>query len=318
MGVGVELRYFRYFVAVAEELHFGRAAGRLAIAQPALSIQIRKLEEMLGGRLFHRDNRRVALTEAGRLFLDEARQALERASRAEAVVRRALRGELAALRIGYTPLAALSGIMGKASRAIHDSLPDLEINLEEFDPQSQLEALMQRRIHFALMPTRSLKVPSDLMVEQLAEWPLEVALPIGHKLADREEVALDDLLNEKFVVYAGVEMDDGLSLFRSIANFTPTVGQRTANAAMVVALVGAGLGISIQPFAVVKSGIQQDVVFRSIKDFHPTIDCSLVSWRNEFEPAIKLAIGAVRSGLLVRGRSQSRGRRSAHEVRQHD
>lgn len=297
----MELRFFRYFVAVAEELHFGRAAERLAIAQPALSIQIRKLEDMLGGRLFYRDNRSVALTEAGRLFLDEARQTLERASRAEETVQRALRGELAALRVGYTPLAALSGIMGKAARAIRASHPCLELNLQELDPQSQLEALAQRRLHFALMPTRSLDFPSGLRAERLGEWPLEVVLPVSHALAEQEEVSLDDLRHERFVVYAEAEADDGLSLFRSIANFSPIVGQRATNATMVVALVGAGLGVSVQPASVTSFGIPKDVVFKPIKGDHPMIDCSLVSWKNEFEPGIKLALSAVRKGVRAGG-----------------
>ncbi len=285
----MELRHHRYFLAVAEELHFGRAAERLKIAQPALSIQIRQLEDSLGGQLFHRANRGVTLTEAGRILLDEARQTLDRAARAEEVVRRAVRGELAAIQIGYSANAALSGILGRGVRAIREASPDLEIRVHELDPQTQLEDLVQRKIHFALTTTLSLDVPSQLVATRLAAWPLLVALPQGHPLAEQDEIAAEMLRDESFIVYSGSSADDGFSVFRTIAGFTPKAGQRSTSALMVLALVGAGLGVALVPSSLQEAAPHEGVVFRKLKSTGAMMDCSLVSWKVEFEPAVKHA-----------------------------
>jgi DNA-binding transcriptional LysR family regulator len=110
----MELRHLRYFVTLAEELHFGRAAGRLGISQPPLSYQIKVLEQSLNARLFNRTNRRVVLTQAGSLFLAEARATLERAARAMSIAERAERGELGELRIGMFPFAPILAPIGGA------------------------------------------------------------------------------------------------------------------------------------------------------------------------------------------------------------
>lgn len=294
----MELRHFRYFLAVAEDLHFGKAAERLNIAQPALSIQIRKLEEMLGGQLFHRANRSVTLTEAGRIFLDEARQTLERAARAEANVRRALRGELASVEIGYTASAVLSGLLGKAVVAIREKNPDLDLRLHELDPRSQLDGLLQRQIHFAFMTTLALDIPRELTICRLAEWPLTIAMSAAHPLATLQEIPLDKLKQEPFIVYTSSERDDGLAIFRSLADFSPNVAQRASSAVTVAALVGTGLGVALLPLSLASRGSHDSVVFRPIKGEKTIMDCSLVSWRTEYEPAVKLALAAIRKSLI--------------------
>lgn len=295
----MELRHFRYFVAVAEELHFGRAAERVNIAQPALSIQIRQLENALGGQLFHRANRGVTLTEAGRIFLPEARQTLERATRAEEVARRAVRGELAAIEIGYSANAALSGLLAKATLAIRQCCPGLEINVHELDPQTAVAELIGRRIHFCITTTLSLDIPKELSKIVLAEWPLRVALPEDHPLALLDEIPLERLSSETFVVYARSASDDGLSVIRSIGGFSPKVGQRAASAIMVAALVGAGLGIGLLPSSLESASSPIGVVFRKLKSRNALMDCSLLAWRVEYEPAIKLAVTAVKRALVT-------------------
>src|SRR5690348_5962286 len=137
----MELRHIRYFVALAEELHFGRAAARLGISQPPLSQQIRILEETLSARLFNRTNRRVELTQAGSLFLAEARAILERADRALSVAMRAERGELGELRIAMFPSAPLLARIGDAILTFRRTHPDVRLILNEVESHQQTQGL---------------------------------------------------------------------------------------------------------------------------------------------------------------------------------
>src|SRR5215471_3790909 len=170
----MELRHLRYFVAVAEELHFGRAAARVHIAQPALSRQIRSLEDEMKLRLFERDRRRVSLTAAGVVFLDEVKGLMEQLERAVESARRAARGERGTLRIAYVPAVAYAGLP-EIVRAFRQRVPDVEVRLQETHPARQIEALLAGRIDvgFARGPIQE---PS-LIVETVMEEPLVAALP---------------------------------------------------------------------------------------------------------------------------------------------
>ena len=150
----LELRAFRYFVAVAEELHFGRAASRLNIAQPALSIQIRQLEERIGGPLFGRTNRSVRLTRAGQMCLEGARDLLARAARAEAQMRKAARGEIGQIDIAYSSIAAYSGLLRQSIACIRARSPGIEVHLHELEPRRMVDSLAARSVDFALWPSR--------------------------------------------------------------------------------------------------------------------------------------------------------------------
>lgn len=142
-NISMDLRHLRYFVAVAEELHFRRAAERMCIAQPALSIQIKALENYLGGQLILRNNRRVELTDAGQLFLGQARRILEDIDDVTRMTRRALKGEVGHLTLAYSGNAAETGILAKVTRAFRERYPEVEISAIELDPPSQVEALLK-------------------------------------------------------------------------------------------------------------------------------------------------------------------------------
>lgn len=189
----------RYFVGVAEELHFGRAAERMFVAQPALSQQIRKLEEQLGVTLFERDRRHVSLTPAGVALLPEARAAVEQVNRALAVGRRFRSGRIGRLDIGYTP-GAVGGLMGQIVRAFRDAHPDIDLELHHYSFSDVSAGLRNGEVDagFVRLP---LGLP-DLRYRTLVVEPRVIALPPEHPLANRDELSIAELLDEPWIAIA--------------------------------------------------------------------------------------------------------------------
>ena len=188
MYPGIELRLLRYVVAVAEELSFSRAAGRLHVSQPSLSKQIRELEESLGTEIFLRTKRHVSLTDVGELFVDEARQAIRHSEQAANVVRSFKSGTH--LHVGYSPYLNPELIMSVRS-ASEVSHPRIPLTLKSYFTRMQLSKLRDGKIDVALVMLPV--IGSDLVIEPLLSEPLLVALPDGHHLARKRAVALSDL-----------------------------------------------------------------------------------------------------------------------------
>lgn len=140
--MNIELRHLRYFIAVAEELHFGRAAERLRISQPPLSQQIQALEEMVGARLLARNNRNVSLTQAGEMFLKEAYQVLDQVGRAAEKAARLDRGELGEMTIGFTSSAPFIGVVARSLRTFRQQSPQVHIKMREINTKQQIEPLL--------------------------------------------------------------------------------------------------------------------------------------------------------------------------------
>lgn len=249
----MELRHLRYFVALAEELHFGHAAARLGISQPPLSQQIKILEDMLRVRLFNRTNRRVELTQAGLLFLVEARATLERAERAISVATRAQRGELGELRIGMFPSAPLLTRIGDAILTFRRNFPDVQLVLNEIESHQQTQGLLEGREQVAIVRSAAAPVlPSQLQATELIREPFRVMMRSDHRLATRRKIPVGELAQESFVFY-GDRMGrtlphQVLALCRS-AGFEPRVGQLANGNATITGLVAAGLGIAVVPEA---------------------------------------------------------------------
>src|SRR5262245_31720636 len=194
----MEFRHLRYFVAVAEELHFGRAAARLGIAQPPLSQQIRQLEQELEVTLFTRTKRRVELTQAGHMFLDDAREVLARAERAVRTAQRAGRGEIGQLAIGFVPSADLD-ILPRVLSVWRTSCPDVEVTLHELLSGAQVAAQ-----HAGTIQIGFLRLPVDetgLLIEPIQREPLLAALPRTHRLAGSPSVRLGDLAGDTMVLF---------------------------------------------------------------------------------------------------------------------
>jgi len=264
----MELRHLRYFIAVAEELHFGRAAEALGISQPPLSQQIQALEQELGARLFDRTNRRVALSEAGRLFLEEARQVLAQVDKAADVARRAQLGELGEMKIGFTSSAPFNSSIPKAIYSFRQRFPAVHLNLQEMSSRDVADALLDESIEVGLM--RPLPLPDSLVATELFREPLVAVLNADHPLAQgpAKGVELASLANEPFVFFPrsyGSGLHAQLLSLARAAGFTPHFSQEAGEVMTIIGLVSAGLGVSVLPASFQRMRID-GVVYRTLLD----------------------------------------------------
>lgn len=264
----MELRHLRYFIAVAEELHFGRAAQVLGISQPPLSQQIQALEHEVGARLFERTNRRVELSEAGRLFLQEARLVLAQVDKAADVARRAQLGELGELKIGFTSSAPFNSSIPQAIFAFRQAFPAVHLNLQEMSSTEVAESLVDESIQVGLM--RPLPLPDSLSVVELMREPLVAVLNAGHPLVEGSErgLHLAQLAQEPFVFFPRTY---GSGLYAQLLNlardagFSPHFAQEAGEAMTIIGLVAAGLGVSVLPASYQRIRID-GVVYRTLLD----------------------------------------------------
>jgi len=194
----VDFRQFRYFIAVAEELHFGRAAERLHIAQSGLSQQILKLERSVGVQLLSRDRRGVQLTEAGRVFLDHARQAVELADRAMTSPLLAERGKRGSLRVGTTILG-MPPMAGRLVQAFEDRFPDVEVDLRPRLISELIDGISTYALDVAVVLSPFKSVDPPPRYQQLGTYELVAAVPEGHRLAKLERVPRAELLAETLI-----------------------------------------------------------------------------------------------------------------------
>ena len=264
----MEFRHLRYFIAVAEELHFGRAAQVLGISQPPLSQQIQALEHELGARLFERTNRRVELSEAGRLFLQEARLVLAQVDKAADVARRAQLGELGELKIGFTSSAPFNSSIPQAIFAFRQAFPAVHLNLQEMSSTQVAESLVDESIQVGLM--RPLPLPDSLSMVELMREPLVAVLNADHPLVHSSErgLHLAQLAEEPFVFFP---RSYGSGLYAQLLNlardagFSPHFAQEAGEAMTIIGLVAAGLGVSVLPASYQRIRID-GVVYRTLLD----------------------------------------------------
>ncbi len=245
----MDLRHLRYFVAVAEEGHFGRAAERLHIVQPALSMQIRALEDEMGGALFTRTSRRVELTEAGRLLVIEAQRTLAQAERAKEVVQTSLRGEIGTIRLGFVGNAVLTGRLMTDLRAFHVRYPSALVNLHEMPPHSQSEAVLAGDLDVGYSPRGGFDIDAGLTVHPLITSPFVAAMATGHPLAGKKLIPLSSLGNETLILFGVETSDDGPLEFLRRGGCHPKSILRVSSTLSVLAAAAAGMGIALVPAA---------------------------------------------------------------------
>ncbi|WP_454857440.1 LysR substrate-binding domain-containing protein [Rhizobium binxianense] len=266
----MELRQFRYFVAVAEELHFTRAAERLHIGQPPLSLQIQAIERELGVTLLKRTRRKVELTTAGELFLQEARLALMQAARAVDTAKRAARGEMGTLRVNFITSVPLVNAFTTAVRRFRFALPEVHLELKIKASPEIIDDVLLNTIDIGFTrPALQAVLPSKLKATPVHRDKLMLVLPIDHPLS-REEgpISINRLKNERFVLRP---LGTGAGFYEQVfsmcteAGFSPLIVQEATEAATILGLVAAGVGITIAPQAL-QSIMVHDVVWRHLSD----------------------------------------------------
>jgi len=291
----MELRHLRYFVAVAGELHFTRAAERLHISPPSLTQQIQNLEHELGARLFARTKREVKLTDAGRRFLDEARATLQQAERAELVARRAGRGEVGRVEIGFVSSAACAGLLTIALPSYRQSFPLVDLAIRKLETPRQIEQLTEGRLDVGFLrpPTR---YPAGISAIVVARQPIVVALPDNHRLACADAISPASLIGESFVAWP-FETDTGLhrhlTALSQMGRFTPRIGGRAPDMLAIITMVAAGFGIAAVPQSIACLQIP-GVTYRPLTRGAQQDELAAAFRKDERTPAVKAFIQHVR------------------------
>lgn len=290
----LELRHLRYFVAVAEELHFGRAAARLALSAPSLSVQIRQLEAIVGARLFDRHSRLVLLTDAGRVFASSVPRLLRDVDLACAGARDAETGQTGTLRIGFGPTLMLSKL-GEAVRSYRNHFPGVQIDLRELSTADQIAALLRGDLDVGFV--RGAATDPRLQLEAFAREPLVVALPREHALAAVRRLRVSALAAEPWVLFpraiAPLLHEGVLRLCRE-AGFTPRVVQESREVYTTVGLVGAGVGVTIVPATVQKMS-WEGVVYRPIP--RASVQLSMVRPSGPVRPVVDTFLTVARAEM---------------------
>jgi DNA-binding transcriptional LysR family regulator len=251
----MDLKRLRYFVAVAEELHFGRAAKKLRMTQPPLSQQIQLLEEELGMMLFHRTRRHVELTNIGKVFLAEARTLLKQSEDAVARTRRVQRGETGRLSIGWMPWSVLTPLPYMI-RAFCQRYPEVHLDVHSLSAEGQVEALHEGTIDAGfVLWTSDLGIPSHsgrLKTEIIMRPELVLVVPESHRFAGRGPLELAELVNEPYILFkreSGPVFYDYVISFYQRNGLTVNIRHEADHPSTVLGLVAAGLGITLLPFS---------------------------------------------------------------------
>ena len=290
----MELRQLRYFCTLAEELHFGRAAKRLALTQPPLSQAIAGLERELGVRLFDRTRRRVVLTHAGGAFLEEARATLARAAQAIELAQRAERGEVGRLAVGYLAATAFT-LLPLVLRDFGRAFPGVKLDLRELTIPQQHAALLKGDIDLAILrpPVDEAELASEIIMSER----FVAALPASHPLCALRKVPAQRLAREAFVMFPrqpGLVNHDLVMGFCLRAGFTPRVAQEANQTHTVVGLVSAGIGVALVPESTQRIGLA-GVVYRPLRERTP-LSRTAVAWRRgESSPTLLAFLDVARS-----------------------
>ncbi|KQP12471.1 LysR family transcriptional regulator [Pseudorhodoferax sp. Leaf267] len=259
----MELRHLRYFSVLADELHFGHAAQRLAISQPPLSVAIRQLEDAVGARLFERNSKGVRLTPAGQALRASARRLLRQAEEAALEARDVAAGSAGRLRIGFVGAMLYRG-MPQALRAFQARHAGVRISLMELNSAEQITDLLHDRLDLGFMHTA--RLPGDLQARLLLSESFVACLPQGHALAAGKRLAPATLRDEPFVLFSRAASPDYHERILAIcaqAGFLPEVRHEVRHWLAVVSMVAQGLGVGLVPQAMQRCALQ-GVVFRPL------------------------------------------------------
>ncbi|WRZ88445.1 LysR substrate-binding domain-containing protein [Streptomyces sp. NBC_01007] len=293
----LDLRQLRYFVAVAEAEHVGRAAERLHISQSPLSRQIAQLEKNLGLTLFERSQQRIRLTSDGRVFLTEAWALLRHADRLENLGRRLGRGEEGGLCIGYVADAMHTGVLPSALRTLRDQRPGIHVALYDQESAEQFEGLRQRSLDIALVRTPPPEDDPDLKAASLLRDPLLLALPEKHPLALTEELTPDVLAGQPWIAVGDARDPAWRDTFVAscvASGFTPDIRLDAADPLTALGLVASGLGLALIQKSMLR-GTSEGVAVREL----PWYEGSVQLWAAWHRVDLRPVVAAFRETVLA-------------------
>jgi DNA-binding transcriptional LysR family regulator len=294
----VELRHLRYFVAVAEERHFTRAAKRLRIAQPALSRQIRDLENELGCPLLDRQTRNLALTASGEALLDEARKLLGETDRLKEATKRAAEGKTGYIAVGYVSWTAPKFFF-PLFRNIRQKYPGLEIDLKEMAPLHQIQALANDRLHLGFAKFLLTHTPAGVEGQPVSQHQMCAILPEGHpKICRKGPIPLISLANESFIFVSASEFSGYFQWIQNEcvkAGFTPRIVRTTEHPQTALDLVCAGLGVSLLSLPQDRKLDRPGVVVQALAPPVPTFTQNVFYKKDHLKryPAVSLLLSEV-------------------------
>ncbi|MEP0879766.1 LysR family transcriptional regulator [Funiculus sociatus GB2-M2] len=289
----MELRHLHYFIAVAEELHFSRAAQRLHISQPPLSQQIRDLEDELGVKLFERTKRHVQLTEAGKVFLERSYGVLVQLEQAIEATQRIGRGEVGRLAIGFVGSATYT-VLPDILSAFRAQFPAVELRLHELTTTQQIQALHDKQVDVGIV--RSAIVEPGLSVECILQESLVLALPATHPFSAQTKVSLSTLADESFILFPakmGPIFYEQIINMCQQAGFRPKVAQEAVQMQTIIGLVAAGLGIAFVP-ASLQNFHRSGVIYRSLQEQTPKTGLYLTWRQHDSSPVISAFLSLAR------------------------
>jgi DNA-binding transcriptional LysR family regulator len=284
----MELRHIRYFLEVAREGNFTRAAARIGIGQPPLSQQIRDLETEIGTQLFHRVPHGAELTEAGIAFRDIVQHFPELAERAIRAARRAGRGEIGSIRVGFTASAAFSPSVPRVFRDFRRAYPGVEMTLEENNSARLLHALMDEQLD-AVFLRQGAANSDDIKLHRLKSEPMLIVLPAGHPAARHETVALETLRDDALILtprQVGPTHFDIVVAACRAAGFEPVMGQSAPQLGSVINFVAAELGFSLVPAAMAQLQVN-GVVYRKVAGDIPMAHLALAYRSNDISTVLR-------------------------------
>ena len=281
-----ELRHLCYFLAVAEELHFRRAAQRLHIAQPALSRQIQQLETALDVKLFARTNRSVVLTEAGQVFYAEAKAIFQRIDNAVCLTQRAAKGEWGELKLTFTA-PAMSTVLPSILRTYKKSFPKVKITLTELPTSAQIEALLTNKADCGFFhPTMDV---SQIATEEIFAEPISIVIPKSHLLAKAKKVKLADLSNDDFILFPRIynpHLYDHIIAVCQQVGFSPRIVEEISPRSHAIGLVAAEMGITFLSESLCSS-CGSDVVYKPLTGLAPQLKL-VYGWQSQISSACLL------------------------------
>jgi DNA-binding transcriptional LysR family regulator len=299
----MDLHQLRYFVAVAERLHFAEAAESVHVSQPGLSQQIKALEEEVGVLLLERTKRTVALTEAGKYFLEEAKLTLEHAERAKVVAQKVARGKLGTVRIGYLHSVPFSGQLANLASLFRRWAAGVHLEFAEGDSSDQMSRLVEGELDLGFIRLPLDEIPPEIVITTVMEEKILLALNKEHALAKKKKILCAELKNEQLVLFSRPDgksaLDDHVKAIAKKGGFDLQVAQTAEKLSVIIGLVAGGSGIAIVPESLRHMHVPS-VVFRPLADIQRVSELAVAYRRDERSPAVNFVLTKLREGALCK------------------